>query len=227
MTRVGFWKVSQGLIAAAVVAGGCDPVSSRDLHTSAIQARILVSAPSSAITSVRVSLYTTGGYPFDHVKLDGGDALFAEAAGQRQRMGAGSSDYETSFATAAAETSFQVIFDRPPANDVDAPGSSGTLPAPFTLGGISGGVLTWSPSGTADTMSLSLEGSCFEDLGIAIPGDPGTYPMPALERDGLRSSCQATLELRRTRKGVVDANLDPDSSFTLEQLRSATFVAMP
>ena len=212
-------------------AGGCQTTSSKDLHTSGIRADIVVSAFASVASSVRVDLYPPGGYPFNHVKLDGGDALFVEAAGQRKPMGAGTSDYyQVGFATGAAETGFQVILDRASVDDIDAPGNSGALPAPFELGALGQSlVVTWSPSGTPDKMSLTLQGSCFEDLSIPVTGDPGTYALPALERDSPNpnATCQATLTVRRSRVGVVDPNLSSDSSFTLEQLRTATFTAAP
>jgi hypothetical protein len=231
---------SSGLIAAgfvaAVLAAGCKTTSSTDLTTDGISADIRVSATSALASSVRVQM-SPGDVvvPTDAVSLDGGDALYAEAGGQRKQMGAGNRDYEITFGTGTADTPFRVILDRARPDQVDAPNSLGTLPAPFTLvdfGGASisqdqDAVLTWSPSGTADRMILQIAGSCVEDRAISLDGDPGRLAISGttLQPELTPSSCLVTLTLHRERTGVVDTNLNAGSSFVLEQIRTTTFTS--
>jgi hypothetical protein len=229
--RVG---VVAGWLLAAVFASGCKSTSSTDLATDGISADIRVSATSASATNVRVEMSPgTGVVPFDVVKLEGGDALYAEAAGQRKQLAAGGLDYETTFATGAAETPFRVILDRKRTDQVDATESTGTLPAPFDLRDLGGGsisqaqdvLLAWAPSGTADRMTLGIQGGCVEDQTLAIDGDPGTYALTTgtLDPETTRPSCIVTLTLRRSRRGVADPNLNAGSSFSLEQVRTTTF----
>jgi hypothetical protein len=224
------WGLIAGL-AVAALASGCKQTSSVDLMTGDISAEIRVSATAANASSVRVQMSPGSGVvPTDVVKLGGGDALYAEAAGQRKQLGAGTFDYETTFGTGAAETLFNVILDRPRPEQVDAPDSSGKLPPPFDLSDLGGAsiseaqtvVLTWSPSGTADRMVLQIQGGCVEDQSITLDGDPGSYA-PPLDFETIDSSCLVTLTLHRERDGVVDANLNPASTFMLEQVRQTQF----
>jgi hypothetical protein len=228
--RPGFALIARVFVAAALAAG-CKTTSSADLRTDGISASINVSATSGSASNVRVQMSPGDGVtPFDAVKLEGGDALFVQAAGQRKQMGASGSDYEANFGTAAAETPFQVIFDRARPDDVDAPNSTGTLPMPFDIASPRGGtfsqsqdvIMSWSPSGTPDTMTLQIEGSCVEDRSISIPADPGSFTLP-LEYETIPSGCLVTLTLHRSRVGVVDSNLNSGSTFTLEQVRTTMF----
>jgi hypothetical protein len=230
-TGRGVRLIAGGFVMAAAVAAGCTTTSSADLMTGDISAAIVVSATSAVSSSVRVQMSPGDGVvPTDAVTLAGGDALYAVAGGQRQQMSAGNRDYETGFWTAAADTPFQVILDRARTDRVDAPDSTGTLPAPFDLSDLGGAqisqaqnvVLTWSPSGGPDQMVLEIQGSCVEDRTVTLDGDPGSTT-PALDFESTPSSCLVTLTLHRVRAGVVDPNLNAGSSFSLEQVRTTTF----
>jgi hypothetical protein len=222
-------------VTVMALAAGCKTTSSADLRTGGISAEIHVSATSGSASKVSVQMSPGSGFsPLDVVKLGGGDALYAETGGQRRQMGAGTFDYEAGFATGAAETAFRVILDRARPDDIDAPDSTGTLPMPFDLASLGGATisrsqslsLSWSPSGTPDRMVLDIQGSCVEDMAIAIPGDPGTYVLP-LDGEIRDPSCQVTLTLHRSRVGVADPNLNAGSSFLLEQVRTTTFTSVP
>jgi len=228
--RRGVGLIAGGIVAAALAAG-CKTTSSVDLATADISAGIRVSATGANASTATVQMSPGNGVvPTDVVKLGGGDTLYAAANGQRKQMGAGTFDYEATFGTGAAETPFTVSLDRPRPEQIDAPDSTGTLPAPFDLSDLGGAriseaqnvVLTWSPSGTADQMVLNVQGSCVEDRTITLDGDPGTYA-PPLEFETLRSSCLVTLTLHRERAGTVDPNLNPGSTFLLEQVRQTQF----
>src|SRR4051812_6982322 len=137
-TERGFGLIAGALVAAALAAG-CKTTSSVDLATDGISADFLVSATSGSASKVSVEMSPGNGVvPTDAVRLDGGDALYAQAAGQRKQMGAGNRDYETTFGTGAAETAFRVLLERAAPDKVDAPDSTGTLPAPFNLRDLGG-----------------------------------------------------------------------------------------
>src|SRR5262245_8113407 len=214
---------------AAALASGCETTSSRDLRTSGIDAEITVSASSSTASNVHVRLLPGGDDdPFNIVKLEGGDALFVESGGQRKRMASQTTSYETSFAIVASATPFRAILDRARADDIDAPDSVGQLPAAFEIGSLGSGersraqelVVTWSTSGTPEKITLETQGSCVDNRSISVAGDPGTYTFSpgTLRQSPDSSSCQATITIHRTRSGVVDTNLNSESSFTLEQV---------
>jgi len=223
-------------LAAAALAAGCSTTSSSDLRTGGISADIRVSATSAIAATVSVQMSPGNGFdPLDLVKLTGGDALYAESDGLRRPLtDGGTYKYEATFPSAAAETQFRVILDRARADDTDAPDNLGALPMPFDLSPLSivnmprsqAEMVTWSPSGTADRMTLEFQGSCVEDRSFAIDGDPGTYAF-TLEGETYPSSCQVAMTLRRSRAGVVDPNLNAGSSFLLEQVRTASFFSSP
>lgn len=235
MTRHGIRAIGCG-IAAAALAAGCKTTSSTDLRTGGISADIRVSATSASAADVSVQMSPGNGFdPLNVVELTGGDALYAESSGlRRQLAGGGTFKYAASFPSGAAETQFRVILDRARADDIDATENLGALPMPFDLSPLSivnmprsqPEMVTWSPSGTADRMTVEFQGSCVEDRSFAIDGDPGTYAF-TLEGETYPSSCQVTMTLRRSRAGVVDPNLNPGSSFLLEQVRTASFTSSP
>jgi hypothetical protein len=233
--RRGFGLIA-GSVVAASLAAGCKTTSSSDLMTDGISADIRVSAISALASNVRVQMSPGDSVvPTDVVNLAGGDALFAEAGGQRRQMGAGNRDYETTFGTGAADTPFRIILDRARPDQVDAPNSLGTLPAPFNVTDFGGAdisqsqdaILHWSPSGTPDQMVLGIQGSCVEDRAITLDGDPGTFTLSAavLQPETIPSSCLVTITLHRERAGVVDTNLNAGSTFLLEQVRTTTFTS--
>src|SRR5262245_26143711 len=109
------------VLAGACLLLGCETTSSKDLRTSGIYAEVYVSATSPSASTVKVKLFPGGdGDPFNVVVLQGGDALFAEAGGQRKPLTGQRGDYQTSFALGAAETQFRAILDRARADDTDA-----------------------------------------------------------------------------------------------------------
>jgi hypothetical protein len=229
-------KLVAAVVAATLGLGaGCKTTSSNDLPTSGISAEIRVSATSASESSVRVQMSPGDSFdPVDVVELGGGDALYADDGGLREKLFANTFDYQADFGAGGAETQFRVSFDRARADYVDAPDSVGTLPAPFQLGPGSiadmprsqPSMITWSPSGTADRMTLEVQGSCVEDFSVTIDGDPGSYPLN-LDGETYPSSCTVTMKLHRSRAGVVDPNLSPGSSFVLEQVRTAAFHSSP
>ena len=125
---------------------------------------------------------------FDFVKLDDGETLVAKSAGQSktlaQREVLNTVVHRAELDGDGEGTIFEVAFDR----DVDAgaPRSLAILPAKFelvapptTMSRAAALTFAWSPSGSADGMSLTASGDCIENYTAAITGDPGTVTVDA------------------------------------------------
>ncbi|HEY3235681.1 MAG TPA: hypothetical protein VGJ84_13270, partial [Polyangiaceae bacterium] len=216
----------------------CQTTNSSDLKTSGIDAEMSVTATSQTASKVEVTMYPGGDNdPFNTVKLSGGDQLFATAGGVKKQL-VGGPTYSNTFEVGAKDAEFVVSLDR--TSDTDAPNSKGTLPAPFDLGALSKTsflrtepvTITWSPSGTADTMYMVVQGDCIMGgTSISITGDPGTATLPANKLQPVDSqmpgTCTAKVTLKRGRPGVADPALVRDSSMTLYQLREQSFTTTP
>lgn len=220
------------------LAGCTETIDSQNLKTAGIAALIRVTADSDQASTVVATLKAGGAQSNTYVDLGGGDRIFASAGGDRIEMQAQSTGvYEAKFNTAAADTEFIVDLQRE--TEDDAPASRGTLPAPFALtaGAATASrgediTFTWTPSGLNDDMRLELNGSCIFLETIDVPGDMGTHTIPAntLKATGPMDApptCDITVEMTRVRKGQNDAIFDSESTFTLEQVRTAKFTSTP
>ncbi|MBA3455080.1 MAG: hypothetical protein H0T42_18465, partial [Deltaproteobacteria bacterium] len=61
----------------------------------------------------------------------------------------------------------------------------------------------------ADLMSWEAKGDCIDVAGGMVTGDPGSFSVPAntlMKRmgTGIADTCMVTIEVRRTRVGVLD-----------------------
>ena len=236
-------KLSPSFLILTLGLAACETTSSADLKTSGIDAEILASASSGDSTTVTAYLYPGGDDdPFNRVELNNGDALYAEVNGMRSKMSErGSGTYETSFATAAADTLFTVSLERALEEDKDAPNSTATLPAPFDIGALTKTtfsraedlVVTWSPSGSGDNMDIEVDGDCISSPtgNFTVSGDPGTFTIAANELESFDSqnpeSCAATITVRRMRAGSADAALNQESSFNAQQIRNIGYTSDP
>ncbi len=222
---------------------GCEATDSQDLKTSGIDAEIMVSAQSADGSRVQVALMPGGDDdPFNRVELTGGDELFATAEGQRQKMShSGAGSYVSDFAVAAAESRFVISLQRAATDDPDAFDNTGYLPAPFAIEALRQAeysraaelTINWSGSGESDDLTLELDGDCLSASSgqLQIENDSGSFTIPAgtlLALDGKEAeSCDATLTMRRQRRGSTDRALNEESSFSLEQVRQTRFVSAP
>lgn len=244
----GFALLTQGLTGCC-----CEPTTS----TSDLLISADVIAMDQTETLVRVRLEYCPSWEGDvgTVELGCGDRLSAEALGERQELepttelrrgGYGTRAYTAEFPTAAAETEFQLSFQRP--DEDDPPAETGTLPPPFEFTSPppeepvsrEGDALsiTWEPSGTSDDMYLNLEWvdhSCVDDQPIGDPPEwhipdtgsyviePGTLPPGPL----FIPECTVRLILRRTRRPTNYALPCGTIDLALKQERSFTFVSVP
>jgi hypothetical protein len=223
---------------------GCkETTSSENIRTRGIAMITEVIARSATRAHVRTELRVGGDESNTFVILEGGDELVADADGEEQVMETVSEGvYETVFDDVGGGTEITIRLERD--GDDDAPGNSGVLPEPFDITSVfdepvSRGEesmeITWEPSGEDDDMDISFSDeagdSCIFDLNDDIPGDPGSY---LLEPETLRStdsndpeSCDARVDILRTRDGSTDDALDGESSFVLQQIRTIMFVSAP
>lgn len=126
--------------------------------------------------------------------------------------------------------------------DGGAPMSTTTLPAKFELDPVPASAsraanlqLTWAPAGSSDRMAWKLEGDCIELASGSINGDPGSVTIAAntirkrMPQEGttIPDSCNARLEVTRTRAGDVDPAFGRGGSFDGVQVRTATFTTAP
>lgn len=214
-----------------------ETVDSKNIRTGGISATIAAIAASDASTSVTATLKVGGPASNTYVDLSGGDGIFVTVNDKRVQMEAqGSGVYQADFATAAADTAFLVDLQRDA--DDDAPASQGTLPGPFSLvvpnmstSRAQSMTITWDPSGSKDDMTLNFNGTCIFNRTIDVAGDSGmqevtggTLTPTAPDK---METCDITVEMRRSRKGTPDLAFDPQSSFILEQTRTAKFTSTP
>ncbi len=214
-----------------------ETVDSKNIRTAGIAAFITANATTDAATTVLASLKVGGPNSNTYVDLSNGDGIFAIGGGKRTEMEAqGTGTYEIDFPTAAENTEFVVDLQR--ADDDDAPASTGTLPGPFSFqvpnmstSRTQNIMITWSPAGTMDDMTIELSGTCIFNRTIDIPGDTGTHTISGgtlvSTNTDKPETCDINVEMVRSRKGTPDTAYDPESTFVLKQTRTAKFTSAP
>lgn len=242
MTHHRLLSIICALASGATLAACKETTSSANIRTPGIAMEVEVVAKSEDASTVTATLQV-GGPNGTHVVLDAPDAIYAEADGDRKQMKAIEDGvYEAKFALGAEDAEFAVILDREEEDDATA--NVGLLPAPFEITSsypdpISRAdddiEVTWEPSDKKGDMTLEIEdevGGCIAfDEDANIGGDPGRYVVDSgtleSQDEKMPETCDATLTLRRSRKGENDPALDSDSSFVLMQVRSDTFASAP
>ncbi len=223
----------------------CSKTASEDIKTSGIYATIGARADGSGMTRVSAELFIGNPINLNFVELSADDELVASHAGQAKPMIESELlnivSYSATFPTEAAGETFEVAFERGP-DDVSAPSSLATLPAPFTLAAppasssrAAGMTLTWSPSGTADRMSLTIDGPCIDVAYIPVTGDPGTVTIAAgtlkkklaPQGETVEDSCQARVRIDRSRPGQLDSHYGKGGDIAGVQARMAMFTTAP
>jgi hypothetical protein len=240
-------RVSVGglLVCFALLGGaGCkETVSSENIRTPGISMATVVTAGSGS-SKVEVTLTVGGDESNTYVVLEEGDQIFALADGDEKEMEEVSEGiYEATFDVNEEDTAFAIHLERE--NDEDANGSGGRLPAPFMITSDLGDepysrteddiVITWEPDGSDDDMRIeaSDDDRCITTTERFDPaGDSGSYTIAADADDpplgnNDEDTCEITIDVIREREGTRDANLDPESTFILRQLRSTTAVSAP
>jgi len=236
-------SLSIGCIGFALLgAVGCkETVASDHIRTAGISMATIVTAGSSS-SHVEVTLTVGGNESNTYVVLKEGDTLIAVADDEDKTMErVADGVYEATFDTNAEDTEFTVRLERE--DDDDAPGNTGTLPAPFMITSDFGSEehsraedleITWEDSGTDDDMELEVDDdngeTCIFSDSFDPSGDEGAYTLQGGELEGTSGddeTCDITLNLSRGREGVRDTALDNESTFWLYQVRSTTATSSP
>jgi hypothetical protein len=91
--------------------------------------------------------------------------------------------------------------------------------------------VTWSGSGQADPMTWAVSGDCIQFQSATIAADGGTLTIPAatiLAADGqTANSCQLTIQVRRSRAGILDTAYGKGGSMIGSQVRTLQVLSAP
>ena len=219
----------------------CTTVDSDNILTSGMYADISARASGDGTTTVSATLFLEDPLELNFVELTGDDQLVAIFEDQTRVM------TETNILNIVSHhATFQADFegdefvvDLQRTVDNGAPESIATLPAPFDIvpppQSISRSAaldLDWQPANTADLMSWSASGDCIELAGSSIPDDSGAVtlgPNTLQKRQGqqIADTCTVTVEITRSRLGVLDRNYGEGGEVTGEQFRRVTFTSTP
>jgi len=233
------------LLAAFPFFVGCEAVNSQDVLTSGVYANLDVTTSGTGLSVVQAVLRVGGKHSNAYLSLSGDDTLTATSDGETRTLYEVSlgeyREYATDFQTDAADTAFQISFDR--TVDAGAPDSQLTLPAPFDLTGPAAEstfsrasediLVEWSDSGSSDSMRWEATGDCIEYASGSIDGDEGVQTLEAgtLEStwsdDGANEAqdCSVTLTLWPTRGGTVDAGYGEGGEAHAHQVRTIEFTS--
>jgi len=210
-------------LAAALALTACDR-DSNEIPTEELFPRFEVRTNAAGSSEVSVSLATD--VFLGRADLSGGDTVTV-TGGSASGNAAPKATLQTG---SAANTPFRFNFQRE--RLVDAPNSTGTLPAPMTLtaptAGMAysaqNGVITvrWSDSGSTDTMAAEFLATCRTFTGskpadasfvAPLQGDTGVALINLGDYDDeLASNCSVydtTFTLRRSRDGTLDKAWGP------------------
>ncbi len=230
------------LVSASAGLGGCttEAADSTDIKTSGIHAVFIAEAKGDGMTVVTGALHVASstGTPLE---LKGSDELLTKVAAESKALGSTNTQglYRGSFGTEAANAKVVVDFNRAP-EDVSAPGSEVTLPAPFTLSldGLAAGSaiqrgkdvnLKMDPAGMGN-VSWSLSGTCIWDKS-GTAGDDGTIMIPAADVDatlsGEGTTCEVTVVIDRVNQGTLASQFKEGGSISARQRRAVAFNSTP
>lgn len=226
----------------ALLVGGCSKSDSGDILTSGMYGSISARAEGDGKTRVITSLFLGQPIDLNFIELSDDDKLVVRHAGQEMTPSEGEIlnivSYTATFSTDAEGEMFEVSFQR--TVDAGAPSSVATLPTPFTLAAppaassrAAAMSLTWSPSGSANAMTASIDGSCIDPLNVQITGDTGTVTIPAgmikkktpQQGQTIADSCTAEIRIERSKPGSLDSHFGKGGSVLGIQSRKATFTS--
>jgi hypothetical protein len=210
--------------------------------TSGMYGSISARAEGDGKTRVTTSLFLGKPIDLNFIELSDDDKLVVRHAGQEMTPSEGELlnivSYTATFATDAEGEMFEVSLER--TVDAGAPSSTATLPTPFTLAAppatssrAAAMTLTWSPSGSANTMTAVIDGTCIDQLSVPITGDPGTVTIAAgmikkktaQQGETVAESCTAELRIERSKMGTLDSHFGKGGSVLGIQSRKATFTS--
>jgi hypothetical protein len=225
-------------LSASLAAGCRQEVESTDIRTSGVYPVVDVLAEGTGSSHVSVKLKVGGPVSNTYLDLTGDDTLSATANGETRTLdSSGSVSYAATFATEAS-LEYTIAFLRGQA-DTNAPATTVTLPAPFTITlepreisrATADLTFTWSTSGpSGGNLEESVSGSCIDTILETIPDDgSATISRDQLHvRDGQSGdSCTVTVTLARVQTGQVDPAFTEGGNVQARQVRAATFTSTP
>jgi len=230
------------LVLWIAAAAGCNFANSDSVPNSELRADIQVLADGSGQTFAFAWLWShrPGDPPLneDSIRLSAGDQLVAHIGSETIAMQEDDlvAEYRYSAALAGIAPGTPVTLDfirsgQPPLS------SSVSLPAPFAIAApssfsrASNWTITWSPSGSGDSVFVDIEGTCaLAHLG-PVP-DSGALALaagsvPPRSSDQAAATCGATLTVRRSRDGALDPRYGQGGSIVAVQQRTATVQSAP
>lgn len=230
------------LAAAGLGSMACSSSDSEDIRTSGMYANY-TAVSDGASTRVTATLRVGGPTSTNFVKLSSGDSLVASSGSESQTLTETHLleiySYVGTLSVNAEGSVINFNFDRSAA-DEDAPNSNVTLPAEFSISAPTGGdqsraqalTVTWAPSGSSDTMTVSVDGDCLRHRTFDVTGDPGTFTLNAGQVEPLNSgstgsSCSATIAVARRRNGSVDPAFGEGGLITGTQARTVSIRSIP
>jgi hypothetical protein len=220
-----------------VLLTACGTSESGSLLTTGISAEIGAVTTGNGTTRVTAELFEGNPDQLIFVDLQAGDSLVADINGQSMTLSKSQLvtiiDYEAVFPTGNEGDEVAVDFQR--SVDGGAPSSTATLPAAFTLDPIAASfsrasaiTMTYTPSGTGDTMGWQASGDCIQVTTGALASDPGTFTIPAnMFVATSATSCTVTLSVTRDRKGSLDSHFGKGGSIIGEQVRTTSITSTP
>jgi hypothetical protein len=234
-------RYSPFALALAAAAAACTHVDSDSVHTADLRADIRVFADGSGTSWVFAWLFShhAGDPPFneDTIRLVGGDSISATSGNRTVAMQESNlvveDRYDASFDTADPGQTFEVALHRE--SDASALHSSAVLPAPFTLSvpatfsRSAPLTISWSPSGSADPITVHFTGCAGAQLG-PFP-DTGTATLPAgaipANQGHTNDTCSLAVLVDRTRSGTLDPAYGQGGSIVGIQERGASITSTP
>jgi hypothetical protein len=211
-----------------------------ETKTGGIAAALEAVADSDHHTKVTATLRVGGMESNTYVILDSGDSIQAKSGTETRAMyGLSEGVYSTDFATDTENREFRVELLRGDKTDTNATDNVGTLPKPFALTVPTSGpsrasddiAITWTDSGSAGPMKITIEGLCIFDFAKDSVADTGSLSIPkgqlASTNSNKPESCPLSVTMERRRAGSTDRALDSESRFVLTQRRIGLFNSAP
>jgi hypothetical protein len=234
--------------ALALVAVACTKVESSSIKTSGMSAHVEVSADGTGRTTASASLNVDDSLT-DFVDLSPGDSFVVSVNAQSQTMSRSDVlndiSYLATFSGQDAEnTAYTVALRR--ASDTSAPGSTCTIPKPFTIQAPAASatvsrtrddiVVQYTSAGTTDSMTYDVQGDCVAtSTAQPVPGgDSGSFTIAKGTLSGSSggssdagATCPLTITVHRSRTGHLDPAYGHGGRVWAEQVRSVTVSSTP
>lgn len=231
------------LVAAIPAILACERIDSSDIRTAGVQPIIEAIAAGNGKVSVTAELRVGGPLSNNFLDLADGDQLLIKSGDQEFGMTRNVSLVNQVYYTAELEgddedKAVEISFVR--TADENAPSSTLTLPASFTLTGPESGLavvgstdeieIFWDNSGQNDPLTLIVNGSCI-DLHKEEIDDDGSHVLAAntltLSDEEYADGCDISVTLERQRLGLLDSAFDPEGTIRAVVRRKVNITFTP